>query len=247
MHSAFVVKSVFRRMGRYAFLVVMIAFGLAVVTLVQAVTVGMTSNVIEGSARYLGGRYVVVARRGHGYAQNLIEDPAALRLALSRAGIRPSEVVQREIAGDNEPTLFFNGESLRMRRISGVDFGVEAPVFAKLAFTAGGDEGIAGTKAILISRQVAERFGARLGDEITLRLIDRAGYINSAPLVVRGIFNDASIFGYYNCYVDFDVLRELMGDAPGSCDAMGFYFEGGGSGTATAKAMNDAKSEAKRS
>ena len=56
MRSPFVFKSVFRRLGRYGFLVVMIGFGIAAVTLVQAVTVGMTANVTEGSARYLGGR-----------------------------------------------------------------------------------------------------------------------------------------------------------------------------------------------
>ena len=226
------------------FLVAMIAFGLAVVTLVQAVTVGMTANVIEGSARYLGGRYVVVARRDHGWAQNLIEDPVGVRRAIEGAGLKSSVVVQREVAGDNEPTLFFNGDSLRMRRISGVDFEAEKPVFSRLQFSAGGPDGLSGTKAILISRQVAERFGARLGDQMTLRLVNNAGYIDSAELVVKGIFSDASIFGFYNCYVDLSVLQKLMGDPPGTCDAMGFYLVGSSSSGAAARAMNAALARA---
>lgn len=225
MRQPFVWKSVVRRMGRYGVLVSMIALGIAAVTLVQAVTVGMTATVVEGSARYLGGRFVVIARRDHGYATNRIEHPDALVAALSDAGIQPSLVVRREVAGDNDPTLFFNGTSFRVRRVSGIDFAAEAAVFDQLAFSAGGPPTEAGGKGILISRQVAQRFGVRVGDELTLRLVNNAGFLDSATLVVQGIFRDASIFGYYNCYVDFEVLRSLLGEQPGSCNAMGFYFD----------------------
>jgi ABC-type lipoprotein release transport system permease subunit len=226
LNLPFVAKSVFRRLGRYGFLVAMIAFGIAAVTLVQAVTVGMTANVTEGSARYLGGRYVVIARRAHGYSQNLIEDPAAVASALGKAGLRPSLVVQREVAGDSDQTLFFNGESLRMRRVSGVDARNEAGVLSRLLFTSGGFADLPGSNGILVSQQVASRFSLRVGDELTLRLTNAQGYLDSAQLVVQGIFRDASIFGYYNCYVDFGLLHRLLGHPEGACSAMGFYFSG---------------------
>ena len=240
MHSPFVFKSVFRRLGRYGFLVVMIGFGIAAVTLVQAVTVGMTANVTEGSARYIGGRYVVISRRAHGYAENLIENPDAVTVALRKAGLEPSLVVQREVAADNEPTLFFNGSSFRVRRVSGVDFYNEAQVFSKLAFSEGGYKGLAGSDAILVSRQIADRFGLRAGDEVTLTLVNTAGFLDSTQLVVRGIFKDASIFGYYNCYMDRERLRRLMGHPEGSCGAMGFYFSGSENAKDTVKRMNEA-------
>lgn len=220
----FVVKSVTRRMGRYSFLVIMIAVGIMAVTLVQAVTVGMSENVIEGSARYLGGRYLVVGRRSGSYS-NVVQRPERIIAAIEKAGLKPSIVATREIAGDNEPTLFFNGESFKVRRVSGVNFEVEAPVFAKLAFVAGGVAGLKGTSAILISRQVSERFGVRLGDEITLSLKNNSGFLNSGSFVVKGIFRDASIFGYYNCYVDFSVLSRLMGEGEGMAGSLGFYLK----------------------
>jgi ABC-type lipoprotein release transport system permease subunit len=239
----FVVKSVTRRMKRYSFLVIMIAVGIMAVTLVQAVTVGMSENVIEGSARYLGGRYLVVGRES-GSHTNAIQGSGRIVAAIEKAGFKPSIVARREIAGDNEPTLFFNGESFKVRRVSGVDFEAEAPVFAKLAFTAGGAAGLEGTNAILVSKQVAERFGVRLGDEITLSLKNNSGFLDSAPLVVKGIFRDASIFGFYNCYVDFAVLSRLMGEGNDVAGSLGFYLKGAaGPSDKTAQAMTKALSD----
>lgn len=225
MTSSFVVKSVTRRLGRYGFLIGMIAVGIMAVTMVQAVTVGMTENVIEGSGRYLGGRFLVVGRPWNSKT-NTIENPDTIVSALEKSGFSPSTVVKREVAADSEPMLFFNGESFKVRRVSGVDFEAEAPVFRKLAFVSGGIEGLKGSSAILISKQVAERFGARVGDAITLRITNNQGYIDSADLVVKGIFKDASIFGYYNCYMDIGVLSKLMGDDPEKeISYLGFYFD----------------------
>lgn len=225
IRTPFVFKSVFRRMGRYGFLVAMIAFGIAMVTMVQSVTVGMRENVVAGSARYLGGAYVVIARRDHGYSGNLIESVAAVKKAVADAGLKPSLIVEREVAAENGQTLYFNGESFELRRITGVDTRNEAEVFSRLGFDEGSAEGLGGTKGILVSRQVARRLGLRTGDGLTLRLSNHQGFLTSAELVVRGIFSDASIFGYYNAYVDIALLRELLGGDPDQAVAMGFYFK----------------------
>ena len=225
MTSSFVLKSVTRRMGRYGFLIGMIAVGIMAVTIVQAVTVGMTNNVIEGSGRYLGGRYLVVGRPWNSRT-NVIEDPEALIEALKKAGFSPSITARRQVAADSEPTLFFNGESFRVRRISGVDFAAEQPAFKGLTFVSGSVAGLKGTKGILISKQIAERFGARQGDSVTLRITNAQGYIDSTDLIISGIFKDASIFGYYNCYMDIDVLSALMGiDSRKQLAYLGFYFD----------------------
>jgi putative ABC transport system permease protein len=221
----FAFKSVFRRMGRYGFLVAMIAFGMFMVTLVQSITVGMRENVIAGSARYLGGEYVVIARRDHGYSPNLIESASAVRAAVQAAGFKPSVIVEREVAAENDQTLFFNGESFKLRRITGVDAEAEAPVLSRLAFDSGGFGSLARSVGILVSRQVAANLGLRVGDGLSLRMTNRAGYLTSAELVVKGIFSDASIFGYYNAYLDISVLRNLLGDGEDECAAMGFYFD----------------------
>lgn len=240
MRVPFAFKSVVRRMGRYGFLVAMIALGIAAVTMVQSVTVGMGDNVIEGAARYLGGRWIVIGRRGVGSAQNHIEDPQAILEALEASGIRPSLVARREVAGDNKPTLFFNGASFLVRRVSGVDFEAEAAVFDRLYFEAGGYKGHKGSNAILLSRQVAKRFGLRLGDEVTLRLVNRAGYLDSGRFVVGGIFRDASIFGYYNCYVDYEVMRTLSGETGTACSSLGLYLADDSHPRATALALEAA-------
>ncbi len=240
MRVPFAIKSVARRMGRYGFLVAMTAFGIAAVTLVQSVTVGMNANVIEGSARYLGGRYLVIARSAHGWAENRMAKPDELTAAVRDAGLAPRLVIKRQIAGDNDQTLFFNGASFKVRRISGIDASNEASVFEKITFVAGGTSGLPGTAGILISKQVADRFGVRLGDEITLRLVNSAGYIDSANLVVQGIFKDASIFGFYNCYVDAGLLGRLKAESEGAASILGFYFSGRENESETAAAIRSA-------
>jgi len=227
MTSSFVVKSVTRRLGRYGFLIGMIAVGIMAVTMVQAVTVGMTENVIEGSGRYLGGRYIVVGRKGP-YSTNIIEEPAKLISAVNSAAKANGRisVVRREIAADNEPTLYFNGDSFKVRRISGIDYLAEAPTFTSLRFAAGSMAGLKHPDSIAISRQVAARFGVRLGDNLTLSIRNSSGYLDSMPLVVCGIFQDASLFGYYNCYMNLDSLAKLMGDDPSKVlSSLGFYID----------------------
>lgn len=242
MRVHFILKSVFRRLGRYGFLVAMIGFGMAIVTLAQGVTAGMTRNVTEGSARYIGGRYVVVARRESMGSENYIPDPERISDALEKAGIHPFVEVRRQQSVWTGQELFYNGSSFKVRRVSGVDFEHEAPVFDSLSFIAGGFSDMKGSEGILISKQLAQRFGAQVGDEVTLRLMNRQGYIDSARLIIQGVFNDASIFGYYTCYVDFEVLRRLLGDPESSCRAMGFYFGGRESPDAMAAAIQAALS-----
>jgi ABC-type lipoprotein release transport system permease subunit len=149
--------------------------------------------------------------------------------------------VERENAtNSSDPVLFFNGDSFLLRRVCGVDFDVESSVFSKLLFPSGGFSGMKGSSGILISKQVADRFGSRVGDSVTLRVVNRQGYLDSAELVVKGIFKDASIFGYYTAYMDRETLRKLLGDPKNSCSAMGFYFSGAENSQATAKALQAA-------
>jgi ABC-type lipoprotein release transport system permease subunit len=223
----FVFQSVFRRLKRYGFLVGMIAFGIMAVTLIQSMTEGMKQNVIEGAARYVGGRYVVLERTNGVGAQTYIDDSDKILAAIGRAGIRPTTIVKREVVlNENAPILVYNGESFKMRKVYGLDPRNEAGVLSQLDFLSGSFTELAGTNGILISKQAADRLGLRVGDELVLQLFNRDGYLDSASLVVQGIFRDASLFGYYNAYMDFDALRKLIGDPEGVCRAMGFYFPG---------------------
>ncbi len=65
--------------------------------------------------------------------------------------------------------------------------------------------------AVLISAAVAERLGARVGDEILLALTTNRGRRNTVNLIVSGIFEEHSFFGYVS-YLDRETLnraREL--------------------------------------
>jgi putative ABC transport system permease protein len=227
-------KNAYRRRGQYAILVAMIAFGVMMVTLVRGLTVGMRDNVIEGATRFQGGRYLVFVDKPN--VSRSVDSYREIESELLAEGIRPALIVPRVNYAD-EPSVYFNGQAQRLRRVTGVDWKKETSRFAALDFVEGGASGMAGSDGILISARVARKFGLRAGDDLTLRVTARSGYVNTGDFVVRGVYNDASIFGYYNCYLDIDKLRALLGYGSDECNQIGLSF--GRDGPAQARRAYD--------
>jgi ABC-type lipoprotein release transport system permease subunit len=128
----------------------------------------------------------------------------------------------------NNCVLYVNGQSQRLRRVTGLDWNREASRFSRLDFSSGGVRGLAGTHGALISDYLARKFQLRVGDSLTLNALLPSGEENTASLIVRGVYNDASIFGYYNCYVDIDLLRNVIGMDGDQCTQVGVDFGAGG-------------------
>ena len=81
-----------------------------------------------------------------------------------------------------------------------------------------------GSNGILISNVTAKQLGARVGDDVILEVDTVTGQRNTASLVVKGVFKDASIFGAYTSYVDLELLSSLIGLAPGEYTTFGIYL-----------------------
>ena len=84
-----------------------------------------------------------------------------------------------------------------------------------------------GTKGILISEPIARLLKVRVGDDLLLLIPTLMGEKNTASVVVRGIFRDSSLFGYYTSYLDVDVLRNLVGMPKEFCTQIAIFFPGG--------------------
>jgi putative ABC transport system permease protein len=63
---------------------------------------------------------------------------------------------------------------------------------------------------ILISRAAAKLLGCRSGDELTLYITTDAGQYNTANLIVRGVFDETSLFGYIAYMRNADLNRLLL-------------------------------------
>ena len=180
---------------RYAVIGIAIALGFALMTVISGVTSGALGTIKVKAARYFAG-HISVTGFSPDRSQR-ITDPDML-VALLRDGSRSLRTVsKRTIYYRQDASLFFGGESVRQRRLVGVEFDTEAKEFQGMKFREGnlfsmlGDSGSMG---ILVSKTAADLLNARVGDDVQLYLTTDTGQFNTATLVVRGIFEETSIF-----------------------------------------------------
>jgi putative ABC transport system permease protein len=208
---------------RYLFLTLALSSGFALILLLTGLAGAMKQNVTEAAARHYGGNLFVLGHQKIPYYTPVIRDNAALFAAVKEAGIHPALVIQRTNFFENGQ-VFFNGYSSRQKTVTGIDWDTEAPIFAGLEFASGGFSGMKGSNGILISNVTAKQLSARVGDDVILEVDTVTGQRNTASLVVKGIFEDASIFGAYTSYVDIDLLSSLIGLSPGEYTTFGIYL-----------------------
>ena len=208
---------------RYLFLVLGLSLGFALILLLTGLAGAMRQNVTEAAARHYGGDLFVLGHQKSPYYTPVIRDHAALLAAVKEAGIDASLIVRRTNFFENGQ-VFFNGYASRQKTVTGIDWPVEAPKFAGVEMASGGFVGMQGSNGILLSSVTAKQLGARVGDDVILEVDTVTGQRNTASMVVKGIFRDASIFGAYTSYVDLELLSRLIGLAPGEYTTFGIYL-----------------------
>lgn len=227
---------------RYALMAAAVLIAVALVTLLTGSAYGALETVKSKAARYFGGHVSVT---GYGDSGRGMQAPQAVIETLRSSGLPVRTVARRTVHSDDEAVLLFGGESVRMRRMNGIDFAAEQEEFADLGFEAGGVGGMRGASGetgILVSRVIADLLGVRLGDGMTLQLTTDAGQYNTATLVVRGIFEEASIFGYA-VYLRNEVLNRLLGRPPEAATNVAVYAREGTDSEVFSTRVHDALSE----
>jgi len=211
---------------RYVLIAVAITAGFALVTLQSGAAYGAMETVMIKAARYFSGHVSVT---GYRKKDNVIENPEAIIAAVRDSGLPVRTVSKRTIYAGKEARLFFGGNSVRLRRQIGFDFENESSELSRLPFTEGGIEGMAGIEGhngIIISRAAARLLGARLGDDISFYLTSDSGQHNTATMIVRGIFDETSIFGYAT-YMRNDDLNCLLQRPEGAATEIAVYAKEG--------------------
>lgn len=122
--------------------------------------------------------------------------------------------------------LYFDGQEIRQKVIKGVDFELENSLFSQMKFISGGIDGMNEGGGILISSAVADKTGAKTGDDVTVMLKTDSGMTNTIQLSVMGIFQDSSVFGIYTSYVYIGVLRKAYAVSGNYANRIGIYLNG---------------------
>ncbi|MCX7025047.1 MAG: ABC transporter permease [Spirochaetes bacterium] len=199
-------RNLVRQKRRYGLLFAAIALGFAVVTLLGGMSGGMTVSLRRKAKSYYGGDITILGHNRPDYFLTVPDFPA-IRNAVMELGVADLVVPRGNVYSGG--SVFFGGAMIRQKRITGTDFAVEWPRFATMDFVEGRPDGLAENGGIILSEATANRLGAKVGDEIMVLLTSFGGQKNTGVFILRGIFRDNSLFGFYTAYCDIGQLTTL--------------------------------------
>lgn len=120
--------------------------------------------------------------------------------------------------------FYYEGVGVRQRIIKGIDFSREQELFSKFNYIEGSAAEMAETNGVLLSEGIARMLEVSCGDSITFMLMTAHGYTNTVQLIVKGIFQDSSVFGLYTSYVDIGFLRSAFSAPEFFANRIGIFF-----------------------
>ena len=147
-------RNLTRQKRRFALLVASVGIGFLIMTVLNALSGGMSRSINLSAARHYGGHLFVLGHQKLPYYTPVIRDHEALLQAVAAADIDPRRMVRRTNYYERG-MLYFAGSSARQKRITGVDWTAEAEVFRALQFVSGGFQDLASGDGILLSEAAA--------------------------------------------------------------------------------------------
>jgi ABC-type lipoprotein release transport system permease subunit len=224
LHIAF--RNFTRNSRRFLLLGLAVSAGFFFVFSVQSLISGLSNQINIRGARFYGG-HIIIKPQPDGTGIATPEQERLVMQAVARAVPRPVAVSHRTHFGNYngaDGVLYFNGESVRIRRVIGMDWSAEGRKIGELKFISGNPSDMKTAGGIMISDVTARRLGAAVGDQVILQVYRQGGAINTISLWIRAIFREVSIFGYYTTYMDRNVLDDTLGFDSGYAATIGIYL-----------------------
>lgn len=218
-----VLRSLRAHASRYAFVVVVVALGFAFITVASSVSDGMRESLTRSALRHYAGHIFVMGRDKSAGSMMVVDEPEAVATAVEEAGV-PAERIIRRVHEFDGATAFFHGDGARIKDLFGVDFVEEADLFAGFDYTAGAFRPDWPDDTIVLSQPVAERLSARVGDDVTVRLENRDGQVDTRTLVVRAVTAGDDLYGYARAYMARETLASFMAIGPAEYSVLGIIL-----------------------
>src|SRR5690606_16062163 len=189
-----------------------IAFGVMIITLVNAFTQGAVGNVRSNFSYAAGGHIFVTgtelteSRREVGR----IGDDRPLRAAVDPSDPRIASVHRRSAAYGS---LIFGARTVS-QQIEGVDFAAEEHFRRGLQVREGSVEDLSDPQLLILPAKAAERLGVQVGESLLVRLQSVTGQQNVGEFRVVAIIEDTASFGQSSAYTSLAYLNSLIGLEP---------------------------------
>ena len=206
-----------------------IAFGVAIVTLINGFAGSFVENVSENFSQLLAGHIFVSGRERlpDGRERRLIRDDEELIDTLDGLDLPVVTYTKRsEFTGG----LLFQGESIR-QNIVGADWDEEEFLRERLVLVEGSFENMirrnrdGERNGIILTEEIANRLNVRIDDRVIVRLQTLAGQQNVGEFSVAAVSYDPGLFGSLSAYADLDYVNELLLVPPGSYQTLGIFLE----------------------
>ena len=214
-------RNFWRNLGRYRLLMAALAAAVMVQVTILGSILGLSDTLRAKAARYFGGQVVVLGYGAGGYSR--INEIRQVEQALRSVTVRGATLVKRSHYYEKDATLFFAGNYHGQRRLIGVDWRNEQAMLQTFDLIQGELPADGEDSAILVSSVAADALSLRRGDEVIVSGTTEAGQRNTVVLVVSGIFNDPSIFGYTS-YLPLSVVNRLLGVDPDRVSEIGLFL-----------------------
>ena len=206
-----------------------IAFGVAIVTLINGFAGSFVENVSENFSQLLAGHIFVQGRErlSDGSERRLIADDALLIGTMNEV-IRPlvTYTKRSEFSG----ALIFQGTSVR-QNVVGADWDQEVFLRERLVLVDGAFENMLRRNreglrnGIILTETIARRLRAEIDDRITIRMQTVDGQQNVGEFTVAGISYDPGLFGQLSAYADLGYVNELLRVPDGSYQTLGIFVQ----------------------
>jgi len=217
-------RNLIRQRERFVVLFVTLLLGGWLFVVLMGTMDSFSQSLRDRASRYFSGD-IAVTTYSDNPGRRWIQNEALIRDAVKAASVPAQSWTRRSINFDQNTTLFFAGTSQGQRRLIGVDWSLETEAFRAMDFVSGGPESMA-QDGILISDTAAAKLKARVGDDLLVLMATKSGQKNTMNLTIRGIFRDASFFGY-SSYVDIRALNRAMGLPEDSAAEIGLLLPNG--------------------
>jgi ABC-type lipoprotein release transport system permease subunit len=214
-----------RYFRRYLFLFIALSFGYGIITSITGLQAGMEESVYKAAQSHYSGDMALVGRTKTRLEFEIPDVDSVLGI-IESSGIESKQIVVRTQVG-NDGIVHFNGGSIHHKYTLGVDWENEKEYFSSLAYSQGDFGSWDKETGIIISSPVAEELQLHVGDSIVFEVRTKKGQVNTGNFVVQAVVDDATIFGYYKCYMDKAVLNRLIGFGVDEASTIGIHLKEG--------------------
>lgn len=203
-------RNIFRQKKRTFLLAGAIAFGMLVITLINAFTGGLVENIRENIADIFGGHVFITGTEypeGGQIVRRMKPDERLDQLLAEHAPFISSHTKRSEAYA-----TFIFGSKRTVDTVYGVDFVEEDRLLDSLVVSKGSFDRIAElNNAIIVTETVGQRLGVEPGETILVKLDTITGQQNVGEFQVEAFVKDQDMFGISSAYAHRAYLNELLG------------------------------------